>query len=163
VQNIADHVLHPALFPEILQGLRQVVLVPDVLHDSNVVSNDTPIARPVCREGIIQGAPTQQAVHEASNGTTSMFALSAVDQDGLAEQNRNQCHLDGMLHALPPRASLMPPTVVQEQPLPYAPSIPRIVPDRYKTSHGLWRGTGILTHGTVDRDIDPDLYSLCGY
>ena len=59
-----------------------------------------------------------------------MFALSAVDQDGLAEQNRHKRHLDRMFHPLLPGASLMLPTVVKKQPLTYAQSVPRIVPGK---------------------------------
>ena len=132
MQNIAKRVPHPTLSPEIDQRLRQVVFTPDLPHNPNVACNNTSVPGPVCHEGLFQRTSTQQTKHKAPNGTTSMFALSAVDQDGLAEQNRDKRHLHGMLKPLPPRASLMLPTPVEKQPLPYAQSTPRIVPGQIK-------------------------------
>jgi len=71
---------------------------------------------------------TADKKNKAPKGTAPMFALSAMDEDGLSEQHRNQHQLDSMLHALPPSASFMPSTFVEEQPLPHTVSIPRIVP-----------------------------------
>jgi len=54
VQDIADHVLQPALPSEISQGLRHIVLLPDVIDNVDVAANNTTVPGPVCHEGLFQ-------------------------------------------------------------------------------------------------------------
>jgi len=55
-----------------------------------------------------------------------VLPLPTVNEDRGPEKDSDEHHLDGVLHALQPRAPIMSPTLADPQPLPNAVRVPRV-------------------------------------
>ena len=130
VLDVADHVAHPLLSPKVVQRLVHVILTPTPAHKAHIPALQAAVSGSICVHRHVEVATREETEHEAADGAAPVLPLPTVNEDRGAEKDSDEDHLDGILHAMPPRArGTLPPTPADPQPLANAISVPCVIPE----------------------------------
>ena len=130
VLDVADHVAHPLLSPKVVQRLVHVILAPTPAHKAHIPALQAAVPGSICVHRHVEVATREETEHEAADGAAPVLPLPTVNEDRGADKDSDEDHLDGILHAMPPRArGTLPPTPADPQPLANAISVPCVIPE----------------------------------